>query len=109
MIPQEFKDKVSKKASAGIINTFELYKRQMPLDAVLKVVDEAAELYAESKEQKWISVKERLPEKNKRVLCFDGFRMMGNSYSSYSDQDEEWFKRSFTHWMPLPNPPEFKP
>lgn len=55
---------------------------------------------------KWISVKDRLPEENKEVLCFNnsGF-IVQNSWLGLTDQDDKWFKRVFTHWMPLPEPP----
>jgi hypothetical protein len=58
-------------------------------------------------EERWISVNDRLPKNNENVLCFDGTRMRENSYSSYSDQDEQWFKTIFTHWRPLLERPKF--
>ena len=59
--------------------------------------------------QEWISVKERLPEENVRVLvCF--------RFTDYSqietDTDRiekgKWYRWSkyVTHWMPLPQPPK---
>jgi hypothetical protein len=78
---------------------------------------------------KWISVKDRLPDKNGKYLCYCGesfikttdiysfaknlkkvdkydFRDKKAGWYSY---DSEWgyFERSgVTHWMPLPEPPK---
>lgn len=59
-----------------------------------------------SKVPKWISVEDRLPDHNQRVLAyraesrdtFEEFRMCCG-----------WaIKGKITHWMPLPEPPEVK-
>lgn len=63
----------------------------------------------------WISVKNRLPEKDTAVLCY---------YDGYLDVMEYWYdedngkpvfynppsppSENVTHWMPLPKPPEDK-
>ena len=59
--------------------------------------------------QEWISVKDRLPEANQRVLTVDdsGYVVV-NCISSRFDG---WFSNAFdqkrvTHWMPLPQPPK---
>jgi hypothetical protein len=41
----------------------------------------------------WIPVNERIPKNNKKVLCFNGYRMIENSWSMHTDQDAEWFKK----------------
>ena len=69
--------------------------------------------------QKWISVKDRLPEENERVLaCYINPlrkdrppRMMvgeGTSTQIVKGKVYLWCGgwRSITHWMPLPSPPE---
>ena len=59
----------------------------------------------------WVSSKDRLPERNNLVICFvthpfSNWLMSINSWSPATDQNEEWFKSRFTHWMPLPEPPK---
>lgn len=59
----------------------------------------------------WISVKDKLPGKHERILCYDG---------AYMDVMEYWYEENglpqffnppsppkdfVTHWMPLPEPP----
>lgn len=61
----------------------------------------------------WINVKDRMPERDKKVLCY--------CYDKYMDVMEYWYdedgKPNFfnppappvdcvTHWMPLPPPPK---
>lgn len=69
------------------------------LDVALKELSKLKE------ERKWISVDTLLPKNNEQVLCYNGYRMVENSYSIGSDQDAEWFKQKFTHWQPLPEVP----
>lgn len=57
--------------------------------------------------QKWISVKDRLPEYDTRVIacCTDGHVASMHAYG-------KWFYEcgiitdNVTHWMPLPEPPK---
>ena len=62
------------------------------------------------KQSEWISVAERLPENDVRVLVYI------NSERSYTKIDTDrmvdgkfvrWYK-DVTHWMPLPEPPKMK-
>lgn len=56
----------------------------------------------------WISVDERLPEKNQQVLIFSGEIYM-STWMEYEFSDElHWdgqLSYLVTHWMPLPKPP----
>lgn len=64
---------------------------------------------------KWISVKERLPEKYGDYLTLPVYRKDRESYTSqfhvhnqtWTKEDENAYdyKVEITHWMPLPEPP----
>lgn len=60
----------------------------------------------------WISVKDRLPEKRKDVLCFfqDGIMQRSIIEISWIDSFQRFMYEEIygevTHWMPLPEPPE---
>lgn len=66
----------------------------------------------EPKFGEWISVKDRLPEKDQDVLCYSnkngGYKFFG--YRGYISG--EWMEGGVlhigdvTHWMPLPKPPK---
>ena len=60
-----------------------------------------AELEAE---RRWIPVSERLPEEKQSVLALD---RTGTAYHwEYSKCLSNIFVGYYTHWMPLPEPPE---
>lgn len=66
----------------------------------------------EAQAPRWISVKERLPEKKQRVMVYtvQGAYRIG-VFSFVGDKGAVWFKCdksciTVTHWMPLPEPPE---
>lgn len=60
--------------------------------------------------QKWISVKERLPEDKAFVLCkcraglYEVLSWIGASW--YHDTNHCYMKGFVTHWMPLPEQPK---
>lgn len=65
---------------------------------------------------KWINVKDKLPEKNEDVLIYRG-AYIGNLISVYTyighneweDDYGYWIRtddEGITHWMPLPAPPK---
>jgi len=60
----------------------------------------------------WISVKDKLPNKNELVLC--RVNDFGNEFTCIGEHSVTgafWFQFSYqsldkvTHWMPLPKPP----
>lgn len=68
---------------------------------------------------KWISVKDRLPENSKNVLCWLGDVILMGTYYADNDSKTKWafffsdngrqyddyWQELLTHWMPLPEPP----
>lgn len=61
--------------------------------------------YFPPKKDGWISVKDRLPEKDEYVLCFcnigDGFQAI-----FHYGKERKFDGTAVTHWMPLPEPPK---
>jgi len=74
--------------------------------------DRVAALYAESKETKWISIKDRLPKPENVVMVTykypTGRQEVTMSFTT--EKHPEFFDHVcydlITHWMPLPEPPE---
>ena len=64
--------------------------------------------------QEWISVKDRLPEKDIRVLVWmqdneEGYTQIDTDrFSCTMEQSYHWIRwgKSVTHWMSLPQPPK---
>ena len=54
---------------------------------------------------RWVASADRIPENRQKVLCYTGHRMIENSWCMHTDQDAEWFKRTFTHWTEDVLPP----
>ena len=71
----------------------------------------AERLYAAGyrKQSGWISVDERLPDENVRVLVYLTHQAYGHTHMD-TDRifDGTWVRwsGSITHWMPLPEPPK---
>ena len=89
-----------------------------PTELCDDVVQQAQVLYNAGyrKQSEWISVEERLPEKDVRVLVW--LTEGASSYTRidtdrrtdtelYGERWARWFN-DVTHWMPLPEPPEMK-
>lgn len=75
--------------------------------------DIAYGLYREDyRKQEWISVEERLPEKNGYYLVYTMYGYIEvERYKTWDDDDLDggywWeFEGLVTHWMPLPEPPK---
>ena len=65
------------------------------------------------KQNKWISVEERLPEKSGDVLCYkkNGISVLPYShkhkaFNAYDSSYSAEYVIPVTHWMPLPKPPK---
>ena len=64
--------------------------------------------------QEWISVEDRLPEKNGRYLTANKrwddrisvFDLWFDSGFWYTDGEDDVFDFEVTHWMPMPKPPK---
>lgn len=66
-----------------------------------------AEVWNRRETMGWISVKDRLPERGKRVLCYlkemagtEAATQINMGWSCHSK------RTPITHWMPLPQPPK---
>ena len=66
---------------------------------------------------KWISIKDKMPERRVGVLITDGQIVTcaewdGDWWGSHGFSGYEWEfdfdERFVTHWMPLPKPPQLK-
>lgn len=61
---------------------------------------------------RWVSVEERLPEKEGRYLCVKRIGKSGGVYMTLMNGDSDGFSLEHiysddvTHWMPLPEPPK---
>lgn len=86
------------------------FKMQELCKAVKGVADDCPTIDPESLRPTahWISVKDRLPEKDEYVLCFcnigDGFQAI-----FHYGKERKFNGTAVTHWMPLPEPPEVTP
>ena len=61
--------------------------------------------------REWIKVSERLPERKRWVLWLDGNKTMHAPFvhiDYINDRNEACvnYLHNYTHWMPLPAPPE---
>ena len=59
-------------------------------------------------DMKWISVKDRLPEKFGTYLCWDGNVISLRCFTAHCFPPRFDSDRIATHWMPLPDPPSTK-
>lgn len=81
------------------------------------LMEKAADAIEELQKPQWISVEERLPEENEKVLTFARFKHDGSwwmditSWTGVTNHDIPKFwgygeEMVVTHWMPLPEPPK---
>lgn len=65
--------------------------------------------YSAGKKDRWISVKERMPENGQRVLCFFNPAGLSDVWMYEDSEKEVWLSEyQITYWMPLPEPPKEK-
>lgn len=76
-----------------------------PLEAALhaRITALEAALAAEREAHRWIPVSERLPEDNQEVYARELSGVI--THFKYSSALVEIFRRHYTHWQPLPQPP----
>ena len=57
--------------------------------------------------ENWISVKDKLPKGDKKVLCYSDSNGGYLCIDNLGMRGYEWCQCfSITHWMPLPDPPK---
>lgn len=90
-----------------------LYGCPEELSDLNQVINKFEELGLDAIDQKWISVKDQLPEPDHVVFCFVDLRekfqedtYIMSSYSYNKDGFDTHLKDYITHWMPLPEPPK---
>jgi len=54
----------------------------------------------------WIKSSKQLPKDEEQVLCWNGHRIVQDSYSEHTEQDSKWFIIVYTHWMPIIKTPK---
>lgn len=90
-------------ANETLTEIIALVREQIETETVQRCIDAAERL-------KWISVKDRLPQKSGYYLvATDGFYKSERAHiERYSaDENLHWYGiRDVTHWMPLPELPE---
>lgn len=105
------KDALILAVNAKVGVTFTIYEA----DALLTIMQAYDELEAENELLKrWIPVSERLPEEGQSVIVYDRIASGCEVVTYGSGEWKYWefhhsvkfFKDIFTHWMPLPQPPE---
>ena len=77
-------------------------------DRIIRAMQEFATLHAQKiadKMVEWISVKDKLPKERENVLCYNGYRISSHNWCKHTDKDDDWFKKTFTHWCKLPKTP----
>lgn len=93
---------------AGITDLY-LLDKKFVVNALKKAIDEQ-----ENKAPKWgewISVKDRLPEEDTRVLVYLDIKKLDANTYTFFDTDrllgDKWVRWNsyISHWMPLPEPP----
>jgi hypothetical protein len=87
-----------------------LTKPSIDCDTFIRVASELLE-------ERWIRVKERKPDKSEYVLCINDERQSVCTFDSAPNKSEPKFylndrdywseHEGVTHWMPLPQPPNF--
>lgn len=80
-------------------------------DNILEAMNEYADQrVSEALSSQWVSVKERLPERNNLVLTYrpdphSVYLLEIDYWSLNSEKNADHFSSEYTHWQPLPSPP----
>ena len=84
----------------------------IPLHYAETIINTAPTITAENGNTPWISVKDRLPKHNEKVLClchaniYEVLVWDNREREWYHDIEHSYLETFVTHWMPLPAPPE---
>ena len=77
--------------------------------ALADVSDECSKAYdkiANFEQQRWVSVKDRLPDKDGFYLAYYTFKDGGHACDLFYFDVGSPISNAITHWMPLPQKPE---
>lgn len=102
----KMRDNCVRKTEGAAYDDPERKEKYEALEAAIDLINNPSML------QRWISVKNRLPEKKQRVLVYttqEAYRL--GAFSYVGKEGAVWFKCdksciTCTHWMPLPKQPE---
>ena len=85
----------------------EYYERSHPIDLGIVTKEETIKLMEEyANQDKWISVKDELPENEVSVLVFIEGQIEIDAYDKDGWIDHYYDVRQITHWQTLPAPPK---
>ena len=115
LVVNEIASEIAEKFDGSVLTALKKYDVDVNKDELIKALrydrDQYEKGYADGyadclKEDRWISVKDRLPDKDGLYLCWTLFNGVEYHYQINLWKDDSWYWVHDVHyWMPLPEPP----